>query len=207
MPRQANTKEKILDEALVLFAHRGYDRVKMSDIASAVGCAPGALYKHYESKEQVYRAMLERSLVGFKESMKATSQRFIEHQKLQEDLSNMSEDAMVTHALEFFDVAVEFEKAKLFRMLLTVEQFQRPELAQMYDERYVETQYEQSQYMLKRLIAAGIFKDGDTYSMSVSYMAPITVMISVCDRSPQKVEWARSVIENHVRQFYRAYKK
>ena len=47
MPRQDNTKDLFLYEALKLFGERGFDSVKISEIAGAVGCVPSALYRHY----------------------------------------------------------------------------------------------------------------------------------------------------------------
>lgn len=54
------TRERILDEAVRLFADRGYDATSVADIQVACGLAPGsgALYKHFPSK----RALLEHAV-------------------------------------------------------------------------------------------------------------------------------------------------
>ena len=44
-----DTKERILQTALELFAHKGYEAVSVSDIAGALGLTKGALYRHFES--------------------------------------------------------------------------------------------------------------------------------------------------------------
>lgn len=44
------TKEKILKEALNLFAEKGYNAVYVGEIADAVGIKAPSLYKHYKSK-------------------------------------------------------------------------------------------------------------------------------------------------------------
>lgn len=56
------TRERILDEALRLFAERGYERTSVGDIQEAAGLAfgSGALYKHFPSKQAVLEAGLER---------------------------------------------------------------------------------------------------------------------------------------------------
>ena len=48
--KEKNTKEKILEEALKLFAQSGYMGTSMNDIASRLGVTKAALYKHYKSK-------------------------------------------------------------------------------------------------------------------------------------------------------------
>ena len=48
-----NTKERITEAALELFAHSGYSGTSMSDIAQRLGITKGALYKHYTSKQEI----------------------------------------------------------------------------------------------------------------------------------------------------------
>lgn len=47
--KEKNTKEKILEEALKLFAQSGYMGTSMNDIASKLGVTKAALYKHYKT--------------------------------------------------------------------------------------------------------------------------------------------------------------
>ncbi|MGE3247786.1 MAG: TetR/AcrR family transcriptional regulator [Beijerinckiaceae bacterium] len=56
----AATREKILAEALRLFAHRGYDATSIRDISTAVGVADAALYRHFPSKEEIASAVFVR---------------------------------------------------------------------------------------------------------------------------------------------------
>ena len=55
------TREKILDEALRLFARRGYDAVSVTEIADAVGIKAPSLYKHYSSKRAIFDSIIEHS--------------------------------------------------------------------------------------------------------------------------------------------------
>ena len=52
--KEKNTKEKILEEALKLFAQSGYMGTSMNEIASRLGVTKAALYKHYSSKPVSY---------------------------------------------------------------------------------------------------------------------------------------------------------
>ena len=51
-----NTKTRIIDAALQMFAKEGYDKVTMRDIAGAVGILSGSIYGHYKSKESILQA-------------------------------------------------------------------------------------------------------------------------------------------------------
>lgn len=55
-----NTKERILLESASLFTRDGYFGVSVKDIANAVGIKPASLYNHYESKEALWKAVLDR---------------------------------------------------------------------------------------------------------------------------------------------------
>jgi len=56
----SGTKERILLAAASLFAKNGYFGVSVKDIANVVGIKPASLYNHYESKEMLWMAVLER---------------------------------------------------------------------------------------------------------------------------------------------------
>ncbi|MDL4817346.1 TetR/AcrR family transcriptional regulator [Actinomadura opuntiae] len=58
------TRTRILDEALRLFAERGYAGTSIAAIEEAAGLSPhsGSLYTHFGSKEQVMAAAVERAI-------------------------------------------------------------------------------------------------------------------------------------------------
>lgn len=58
------TRERIVDEAMRLFSERGYSGTSIAKIEAAAGLSPGAggLYHHFESKEAVLAAGVERHL-------------------------------------------------------------------------------------------------------------------------------------------------
>ena len=56
--KEKNTKEKILEEALKLFAQSGYMGTSMNDIASKLGVTKAALYKHY--KQEILDSIIEK---------------------------------------------------------------------------------------------------------------------------------------------------
>ena len=58
--RLKDTKERILLASLELFARYGYDATSVSRIAEAVGLTKGALYRHFEDKAAILRAILAR---------------------------------------------------------------------------------------------------------------------------------------------------
>ena len=58
--KEKNTKDKILEEALKLFAQSGYMGTSMNDIASKLGVTKAALYKHYKSKQEILDSIIDK---------------------------------------------------------------------------------------------------------------------------------------------------
>ena len=58
--RQAQRAERILEAASDLFAHYGYDKTTMEDIARAAGVSKGAIYLHFRGKEDLFDALIAR---------------------------------------------------------------------------------------------------------------------------------------------------
>lgn len=57
--RREATTAAILKAARKLFAARGFDDTSIDDIASEAGVAKGAVYHHFESKEEIFTQVLE----------------------------------------------------------------------------------------------------------------------------------------------------
>lgn len=53
------TRDLILEEALKLFSERGIKETTVRDIARAVGITEGAIYRHFESKDQIVYELFE----------------------------------------------------------------------------------------------------------------------------------------------------
>ena len=53
-------KNEILDAAEELFAGKGYDNASTNDIIAKVGIARGTLYHHFDSKEEILDALVDR---------------------------------------------------------------------------------------------------------------------------------------------------
>ncbi len=59
IPGEIPTRERIFDVSIDLFAEKGYDRTSVRDIAKAVGISESAVYRHYESKDAILRAIFD----------------------------------------------------------------------------------------------------------------------------------------------------
>ena len=69
------TADRLLDTAELLFAQKGYEATALRDIAAAANIQQPGLYKHFESKDALYRQVLQRALQPLADEMEATISR------------------------------------------------------------------------------------------------------------------------------------
>lgn len=55
------SKDKILSEALSLFATRGYEGTVLSELADRVGMKKASIYSHFKNKEEIFWAVIDRA--------------------------------------------------------------------------------------------------------------------------------------------------
>ena len=65
------TADRLLDTAELLFAQQGYEATALRDIAAAANIQQPGLYKYFESKDALYRQVLQRALQPLADEMEA----------------------------------------------------------------------------------------------------------------------------------------
>ncbi|MER6036184.1 TetR/AcrR family transcriptional regulator [Streptomyces sp. NPDC001835] len=57
--RRGNTRQRIQDVALELFAEQGYEKTSLREIAERLGVTKAALYYHFKTKEEIIVSLFE----------------------------------------------------------------------------------------------------------------------------------------------------
>lgn len=200
-----STKEALLIEALRLFAKNGYDAVSVAQIAKAVNVTPPALYKHYGGKRELFEAVLERSTEGYLQQMHRFHVDYERQPDILKESLTLSPEEHATKIKQLFLHTLHDEYPSLLRKLLMVEQFRMPELARVYNERYVTNQIKTFERFLEAAMEAGIVKKGNAKMLAMQYISPVILLIGVCDREPEREEWAIAMIEEHIISFHKMH--
>lgn len=177
-----DTKERIIDVALELFAQSGYLGTSMSDIAKQLGITKGALYKHYTGKQEILDSIVDRM-------NKMDYERAEKYEMPETQPDGFAEAYMSTpiqkiraYAMAQFDHWTKEHFSSNFRKMLTLEQYRDPKLAQLYHD-YLATG--PTEYM------AAIFRkltDSDDAAMQLAleFYGPMFLLYSVYDGASDK---------------------
>ena len=63
------TIETILSVSAKLFLEKGFDKTSMMDIAKTAGISKGAIYHHFQSKDEIIKSVTERQAQAVKDAM------------------------------------------------------------------------------------------------------------------------------------------
>ena len=199
-----DTKQRILLEALRLFSKRGYDAISVEQIASAVGIKAPSLYKHYKSKKDIFDAIFEDTAKRYEEFIQTISIPVTDSKQVVV-FENITAEDLVQKVKSLIEYSLHDEYISKFRKMMTIEQFRSPELSKLYSDRYVNQIQNYHTDLFTKMIEAGVLKKEDPCILAMVYDAPILVMLSECDRHPEKEEECIKKLEDHVRLFYRTY--
>src|SRR3954470_23682602 len=118
MPRHrfTDTRQRIENAGISLFVDRGVTETSVRDIARAVGVSEGALYRHFESKEELVWSIFEQRYLEFARQLESLADG--------EQTTLRKVSAMVREFCRAHD-----ENPTLFRFLLFVQHGQLGKLA------------------------------------------------------------------------------
>lgn len=191
-----DTKERIMETALELFAEKGYLGTSMNDIAKQLGFTKAALYKHYTSKQEILNRIVER--------MNETDYERAKQFEMPE--GNLTEivaayqktpiEKVRAYSKAQFLHWTEEEFSSRFRKMLTLEQYRDPEMAQLY-QKYLATG--PVDYM------AAIFRGLTDSEEAAQYLAlefygPMFLLYSVSDSGAEQ-EQVLSLLDAHIDRF------
>lgn len=200
-----DTKQRILDEALTLFSERGYANVFVNDIAEKVGIKAPSLYKHYKNKQAIFDAIIDEMSSKFEQQAQALSINGTNPTVDAEVYRSMDEDHLIRLGNDLFAYFLHDSYTKRFRKMLTLEQFKDKDLARVYSEQYFDGPLSYQGMLLGLLVAQGLLVTENVPIMTLHFYAPIYMLLTVCDREPEREQEALELMEKHIRQFDKLY--
>lgn len=129
-----NTKEDILLTALELFARDGYEAVSVSQIAGALSMTKGALYRHYNSKRDIFLQIVRQMEQRDWEQAAGHGMPEGDVREMPDKYDKTSWESFVAYSKALFAYWTEDAYAAAFRKMLTLEQFRNEEMQKLYQQ-------------------------------------------------------------------------
>ena len=200
---KGNTKQEILDASLELFSVQGFEATSISQIVGAVGIRKASLYSHFESKQAILDALVKDVLEKYTEHSIFVRTKW---EKNEDNLPMSADEAvkMIVGQIRFILHDPIISRA---RKMLVIEQFQNPELAKLQTKQNYTDVIRYFTGLIQCMIRKGILREDDPEIMASQLCLPISVWINLCDREPEREAEAIALVDKHIRQFFRIYKK
>ena len=173
----SDTKERILQAALTLFAQDGYRAVSVSAIAGKLGITKGALYKHYENKQAIFNSIVERMV----QEDARQAQAYEMPEQLYEEAPAAYAKTTIEHIKAFtlaqFSYWTANPFASRFRKMLTLEQYRDPEMAALYQNCITAGPVAYMEDIFRELMRCKVIHPGDPKALALAYFAPMALLI------------------------------
>ena len=191
-----STKQRILDEALTLFAENGYDGTGVDLIAERVGIKGPSLYKHYKGKEEILNALID-----------AAEERYEEMFGSEKNIGKIpqSREDFIKVTMERISFTMRDPIIRKIRMLLVQEQFRNERISEVTTMHQLDGIQRMFAKIIKGMMDKGIVKEDDPALLSAELTAPAVLQIARSDRQPQCSEEVMACIEKHIRHFCKVY--
>ncbi len=200
--REKNTKERILEEALKLFAQSGYMGTSMNDIAAKLGVTKAALYKHYTSKQEILDNIVERMNQMDMERAKKYEMPEGNMEEVVEGYKSTALDKIKQFTKVQFLHWTEEEFPSCFRKMLTLEQYRDSEMANLYQNYLAE-----GPVAYIEAIFAGLTENKkDARQLALNFYGPIFLLYSIYDGADDK-QSVVELVEQHVERFSKMLEK
>ena len=203
------TKEKITEEALTLFARKGYKGTSVKNIADAVGIKDASLYNHFRSKQEIFNSIVElimEHISGLSETLgmpqydKPDKPVSAFYEKLDlEGIKDLSRKSFVFYLTDPY--------ISKFWRIAHMEQYANPQIYTMFRKIFMEDAISYQEQLFKEMMEQGVFYPGDARATAISFYSPIYLLLSMYSNQPEHMEEAFEILDRQVEEFYRIYRK
>ena len=197
------TKEKILNEALNLFAEKGYDAVYVGDIADAVGIKAPSLYKHYKSKQDIFDSCVE--VFSKRMEQVRTDLRLPDTANSEVNYQTANMDMITSIAVKLFMFYLQDDVASKFRKMLMIERYHNPQLNELFEELFINGAVEHEEKIFSDLIKAKIIKNENPHIIALRFYTPIFYLLQKYDMHPDLIDKAKQELSLMVQEFCKTY--
>lgn len=185
------TKQEIMNTALIVFAEKGYDSTILKDISDRLNVTKSALYKHYESKEALWDALIDHVEQYYSENFGNTESIVVPD----------SLDKLTELSLRQLWFTMHDEMVRRVRKLLTMEQFRNERIKALAEKYFHSNIVSIYTTIFRGMAERDLIQMDDPELLAFEYTAPISVLLQVYDREPDRESEIHQKIQEHIHYF------
>lgn len=194
--KKGNTKERILMAALDLFSVKGYEGTTMEEIAQSVGIKAPTIYKYLSGKEALLQELIDKSEAEYDAGME---RNFRGADKI------CSGSDLKGFAMRLVEFTMDHEMAVKMRRMLMIEQYRNESFAESATRHQITQIRTAFAAIFADLMEKGAMIKGDPDMTALGFTAPVTLMIQMSDRQPEKKQEALATIDKYFDAFIERY--
>lgn len=202
------TRDRIVEEALSLFAQKGYKGTSVKNIADAVGIKDSSLYKHYKSKQEILDTIIQ----TIEDRIMEMSQNYglpigTDYEEMVKFYAQLDDNGLAEFSKKIFLFYLKDDKLSKFWKMGMMEQFQDNQVSKLFRHFFLEDSIKYQTELFSEMIKQNVFIEAEPEVMAVSFFTPIFFLLSKYSGTEDKGEEALAILDKQVREFYRVYKK
>ena len=193
-----DTKERILSAALELFSRNGYAGTNIRELAEALGMGKSSLYRHFDSKEAIWNALLD-EMIAYYAAHFGSAEHLPPVPNSPEELTQMT--------MRMVNITIRDEKIVMTRKVLSIEQYRDERAKALASKHFLTGLTDIFTPIFAAMMDRGLLRRDDPMMLAFAYTAPISALIHLCDREPEKTEEAMAQIEAFSRHFIETHRE
>ena len=192
-----DTRERILAAALEMFSQNGFAGTNIRELSASLGMGKSSLYRHFESKEAIWNALLD-EMIAYYDARFGSSEHLPPAPESLEELVRMT--------MRMADFTIHDEKIVMTRKLLSIEQYRDERAKALASKHFLTGLTDMFTQLFSAMMERGLLRRDDANMLAFAYTAPISALIHLCDREPEKTAEAMAQIEAFSRHFIKTYR-
>ena len=172
-----DTRSRLLEAALTMFAQHGYAGTNIRELSASLGLGKSSLYRHFESKDEIWNAMLDEM-----------ERYYALHFGSPENLPAVPRSAEELKALTLgmLRFTIYDEKITMTRKILLTEQFRDERVRGIATAHFNVGLEEMFTEIFRGMMENGALRQNDAAMLAFAYTAPISSLVHLCDREPSR---------------------
>ena len=197
----SKTKEKILKQALKLFATKGYKATTVRDIAGAVGIKQSALYNHFTNKDEILETLIcdltSSAIVTLFDNKESID-------KGSTELHKQGKSLLMSIATTFKLLSFDGQNEALFKLLMQ-EIFRNERIREIYNEYFYQENVKKLSGLFFAMMQDDMIKSSDPLLLANEFFSPLffyQMQVSLLKLDKKSTSSVVSLFEKHVEMFW-----